>query len=770
MWNKFIRHLLTNRIWYLVITGVITIFMAIMAMHVRMSFSMPQMLPNDNETFVQYQTYLKQFGADGNVAFSGVCDERLFEVQNFRAWNKLTQDIKEVDGVTLVLSFSNAFQLKKDEPTHQFTIQDIFPKTDINQYELDSLMNIFFNLPFYDGFLFNSDTRSCLMMIFFDKNKINTNARDHIVHDIQHLLDRFSQKTQIETHVSGLPYIRTVTSQKIKSELFLFSFLALLVAMFSLMAFFKSFKATILPMIVVVINVIWTLGLFTILGFEISILASMLPPLLIIIGIENSIFLINKYHHEFRKHGNKILALSRAITRIGRANFLTNLTTSIGFLAFVITPNQMLVEFGIIATIAIMCSYLLTLTILPILFSFTPAPSVKQVSHLDNRLIEHLLSWIEDKITFHTKTIFYIVGGAVIVGVIGAMLLYTSGRVVDDIPHRDKMYQDMLFFEEHYDGIIPMEITIDAKQPKGLMTIASLSKIDAFQDKLSTFAEFARPLSFIEVLKFMRQAYYNGNPDFYAMPTQNEMVFISDYMPEGMLRSTDTTNTLTGQIMQIFVDSSFQHARMSVQMQNLSTPEISDLHEELKEIVDEIFDSHYEVAITGSSMIFLEGTTYMIHNLIQSLLLALVLITFILFFMFRSWRMVLLAIISNLLPLLLTVTVMGYFGIPLKTSTILVFSVALGISVDNTIHFLSRYRLELRINNYDVRQAVMYALGEAGYSMLYSTVILFLGFLIFAFSSFGGTQMVGILVSFTLIVSLLSDLLFLPSLLLKFAK
>ncbi|MDR1951652.1 MAG: MMPL family transporter [Bacteroidales bacterium] len=739
-----------------------------MATRVQMSFTFPQMLPDSNQTMKDYQKFLSQYGADGNVMFAGVCDERLYELSNFQAWDVLAYRVREVDGVTMILSFDNAFQLLREDAKSKFVLKNVFTRKPIDQAELDSLITIFNTLPFYDGFLYNPETGATLMMIFFDKEKINTNERDKIVKKLELLFSEFSQQTDIETYISGLPYIRTTTSMKLKRELILFSFLALLVAAATLLAFFRSFRAMIGPIVIVAITVIWALGIMAIFGYEITVLSSMLPPLLIIIGVENSIFLTNKYHYECHKHGNKTLALSRSISRIGRANFIVNLTTAIGFSTFVITQNKMLIQFGVTAAITIMLSYVLMLTLLPIFFSYASLPNRRQTLHLSDKWMIELLAKIESLIMQKRRRIFAVSIALFVVSVIGVGMLKTSGRFVDDIPKHDKLYTDLLFFEDQFKGIIPLEITIDTRHPKGVLQMPFLSRLSDFQNELAEFPEFAKPLSFIEVLKYGKQAYYNGNPAFYSMPNSSEMAFIMNYLPD---IGQSNENPMVNQTMRIFVDSTLQKTRISVQMQNMTTPEIEEIKLDLQELVADIFDAErYDVNITGASIVFTEGTAFLIRNLLQSLGLALILIMAIMALLFSSVRMIVLAIIPNLLPLIMTAAAMGYLGIPLKVSTVLVFSIALGISVDNSIHFLSRYRLEQRINKGKVEPSVIYALGEAGFSMFYSSTILFLGFSIFAFSSFGGTQSVGILVSLTLLVALLANLLLLPSLLLVFGK
>ncbi len=761
MWKHIARFILRQRFWNLLFIGVLTVVMGYFALRTKMSYDLPRMLPEKNRIFVEQQKFTKQFGNNGNMMLAGVADERLFDLENFQRWKILTDNLSKIDGVDRVFGFSNIFDLQKNEAKKSFVLKNVFAKMPASQEELDSLIDNVYELPFYDGFLFNAETGATLLMITFDKDKLNSKYRDQIIDDIKAKFDHFTLETGIETHLSGLPYIRTVTSTKLKHELILFSFLALFVAAIALFAFFRSFKAMALPIAIVVINVIWAMGIIVLLGYEITMLTSIIPPLLIVIGVENSIFLTNKYHYEFRKHGNKVLALSRTIGRIGNANLFTNMTTAAGFFAFIFTRNQMLAEFGIVATITIFVTYFLTLFLLPIFFSYSAPPHYKQTSHLDNKPIAHLLAWIEEIVSTKHRAIYVFTAVLVFVGAVGITRLKTSGLIVDDIPKSSKLYTDMLFFEDNFKGIMPVDISVDTKREKGVLSMQTLDKLNELSESISELPELAKPLSIIELVKFAKQSYYNGNMDYYSMPNTYELGFIMDYLPKPS--SQDTLRQLK-QMMAMFVDTSFSRTRISVQMANVETEEIQRVENDLQERIDQIFPKDkYDVMLTGASIVFMHGSQFLINNLIESIILAVILIIFIMAGLFRSFRMVLVAVIPNIIPLVLTAAMMGYFGWPIKVSTILIFGIALGISADNTIQYLSRYRLELRINNGDIRKAAIYALGETGFSMFYSSIILMLGFSIFAFSSFGGIQWMGILITLTLLMGLISNLIILPT-------
>jgi hypothetical protein len=602
-----------------------------------------------------------------------------------------------------------------------------------------------------------------MMMITLDKDVLNTKNRVALVHEITHELEKFEQDFDVTLHYSGLPYIRTVTSEMIQHELVLFIILALVIAAIILFVFFRSFRTVFFIISVVLISVLVLFGTVALLGFKITILTGIMPPLLIVIGVENSIFLLNKYYNEFSIHGNKIKALARTIRRIGAANFLTNATTAAGFAAFIATGNELLVEFGIIASINIMFAYVLSLVLIPVIFSYLPDPKARHVEYLEKGAVNSILKTIVWVVLNHRTKVYIITGIMLLSGALGMLRLKTTGNMVDDISKKDKLYTDLMFFEEHFKGVMPFEITVDTRKNRGVLRSSTLQKIEQLQDTLAMYPQFSKPLSVVEVVKFSRQAFFRGNPAYYGLPNQQERNFILSYVPS--LKSDKRT------VMNSFVDTSLQVTRISVQMANIGTNEIDSIHQSLNPKINQIFPAEdYDVSLTGSSMVFLKGTNYLVHNLLMSLVLAIVVIALLMALTFSSFKMIVISLIPNIIPQILTAAMMGYAGIAIKPSTILIFSIALGISVDNTIHFLSRYRQQLLLNDWKIKESVLAALLETGFSMIYSAVVLFFGFAIFILSSFGGTEALGYLVSFTLLTAMLANLFVLPSLLLTLDK
>lgn len=760
MWQFVVRLILRNRITILIIIGLLTLFMGYQGSKVTMSYEMARMLPEDDTANVEYENFKKQFGQDGSVIFIAIQDPDLFTITHYSDWFDLSYDLLEMEGVQQVISCARLFHLSRNDSLKKFDFKPIITEKPTNQAFIDSVKQIIYNLPLYEGRLFNKETNVNLMMITLEKEVLNSKARIGLVHKIKDRIAQYGAKYDIEIHYSGLPYIRTITSQKIQNELLLFVILSLVITSILLYFLFKSARAVLFAMMVVIIAVIWVLGTVVLFGYKITILTGILPPLLIVIGVENSIFLLNKYLGEYREHGNKVKALSRMISRIGNANLLTNATTAAGFAAFIITSNDLLVQFGIIASVNILVIYLLSLFLLPILFSFFPVPKSKHLKHLEKGLTNNILNLILRVIVNHRKIVYLVTVLFFIGGIIGIMQLKTTGNIVDDISHKEKLYKDLIFLEKNFKGVMPLEITINTHKKRGVMNLSTLKKIDQLQDSLAIYPEFSEPLSVVEVVKSAKQAFYRGNREMYALPNNQEKNFILSYVPDFGKQNKKS-------IVDAFVDSIYQTTRISIQMANIGTNDIDRIIKDLKPKVDSIFPpDKFEVHLTGTSVVFLKGTNYLVKNLFMSLALAVLIITILMAMIFSSARMILISLIPNIIPQILTAGMMGYFDIPIKPSTILIFSIALGISVDNTIHFLSRYRLHLKQNDWNIWNSVIGALTETGYSMIYSAIVLFFGFFIFTLSSFGGTEALGYLVSFTLVVALLSNLFVLPALLL----
>ena len=556
--------------------------------------------------------------------------------------------------------------------------------------------------------------------------------------------------------------MRSVQSVSLKKEILLFIFLTLFITSLILYLFFRSFKAMFVSVIVVVLGVIFAFGLIEILNYKITLLTALVPPVLIVIGIPNCIFLINKFHNEYRKNNNKIKSLKIMIGKIGNITLLTNVTTATGFAAFLLTNSQSLQEFGLIASINILVIYILSLCLIPIFFSFFSPPKPNHTKHLDRKWVVSIVDYLIFLVNNKRSAIYTVTIIALLFSIFGLSKMNLTGNLSDDFNKRDALYKDLKYFENKYKGVLPLEILVDTKKKNGLFKSYNLKKIEEFSILLSTYPDFSQPSSYIDFIKYTKQVYYNNDPTYFNLPNNQEQIFLTNYI-------SNTSSSLN--MRDMLIDSLNQEARISLRIKDLSASEMDEIMLDLEPKISTIFDpDKYNVIITGTTKVLLTGTKFLLNNLFISLFLVIVLISIFMAWMFSSYKMVLISLIPNIIPLLITGAIMGFFGIALKPSTILVFSIAFGISVDDTIHFLAKYRQELISNNGAIRNSVFASLKETGVSMLYTSVVLFFGFFIFIASDFGGTVALGLLVSITLLIAMLSNLLLLPALLLTYEK
>lgn len=763
-WTRVANIILRNRYLVLLAIAIVTGFLVSQMKYMRFSYTEANLLPENHEVNVQYNQFLDIFGEEGNLILLAVQDSTLFTPQKFAAWNDLVASFDSLPEIDFTMSISDVQELKADRRNRRFITKPLFdgdPKT--TQEVLTLKKKLFEELPFYDHLLYNKETGTIQSAIYIDKDLVNTLARkDFVFNELIPKVEAFEKEHNLDVRISGMPYIRTVNSQNIVDEIGIFVGGALLITALIFFFFFRSFRATFITLLVVTIGVTWAFGFIGWFGYEITVLTALIPPLIIVIGVPNAVFLINKYQQEIKKHGNQAKSLQRVITKIGNATLMTNITTASGFATFVFVKSTLLQEFGILASVNIISIFILALLIIPILYSFMPLPKKKHLSHLEKRWIENVVNWMEKTVKEQRIGVYITTVIIIILSIIGVYQIRVSGSLIEDMPKGKEFFKDIRFFEQEFGGIMPLEILIDTKKSRGVMRLSTLKKMEKIYESIETFPELSKPISVVNLVKYAKQAYYRGNPRYYQLPTAQDQGYILAY--------TRNANS-NAKLLENFVDSTGQYARITTFMKDIGTDKMDAIQERLQAVIDKEFpDENYKVTLTGKALVFLKGTNYLITNLVLSLSLAILLIAIFMAWMFRSVRMILISIIPNMLPLLITAGLMGFFDIPIKPSTILVFSIAFGISVDDTIHFLAKYRQELIANNWKIAKSVYAALRETGVSMFYTSIVLFFGFLVFTVSSFGGTIALGGLVSVTLLLAMVSNLVLLPSLLLTFEK
>ena len=769
-WDSVSNLILRNRLLIITLLILATAFFVNNWQYIKFSNTEANLLPDTHEVNLKYLDFTDKFGEEGNLIVIGVKDSLLFTPKNLNAWNKLSKVLKDTNFVESVIAIGDLQKLKKDKKRQQFYLEPFIQDTIKSDLELISLKKeLFEKYPFYDEFLFNTKSKAVRTAIHLKKSIVNEVGREDYINTVLiPQVEAFESKYGLDVKISGMPYVRTKNADNIKSEISTFVILALIITSIIFFLFFRSFRATFISLFVVMIGVVWTvgiLGLFIINtpagDFEISVLTGLIPPLIIVIGIPNCIFLINKYQHEVNEHGNKAKSLQRVITKIGNATLMTNVTTASGFATFIITDSKLLEEFGIVASLSILAIFVLCILIIPIIYSFLPIPEEKHLEHLNKNWINSLGDWIENTVKKSKINIYIISIMLLVTSIIGIYQIRISGSIIDDMPQKADWFDDIMFYEKEFNGIMPLEILIDTKRKKGVTKLSTIKKMSQIEDVILEIPELSKPISMVSLVKYSKQAYYNGNPKYYQVPTSQENSFILSY-------AKNSTSDSDVDLIKNYVDSTGQYTRITTFMKDMEIEKMEEIEEKLNYEISKIMPSeNYEVSITGKAYLFQKGTKYLVKNLILSLSLAIFLIAGLMAYMFRSIKMIFISLIPNILPLIVTAGLMGYLGVPIKPSTILIFSIAFGIAVDDTIHFLAKYRQELIANNWEVHKSVYNALRETGVSMFYTSIVLFFGFSVFTVSDFGGTVALGALVSATLLFAMLANLLLLPSMLLS---
>ena len=785
-WKKISKLILNNRILIILSIGIITYFFSTNWDNIRFTYTEANLLPENHPENIKYKKFTDKFGEEGNLVVISVKDSSLFTVENLNAWNRLSNSFKEQKEVSTVIAFGDLQELKSDHSVKKYFIEPFIKDSIKNKLELDLLKDKIFNQsPFYDKFLINSETQAVRTAINLKSEIVNTVEREKFITDIlEPRVLEFEQQYRLDVRISGMPYVRTKYSQTIKAELGKFLILALVITSLIFFLFFRSFRATLISIFTVSIGVMWTLGIVGLLEYELTVLTAIIPPLIIVIGMPNCIFLINKYQRELNIHGNKSLSLEKVIIKIGNATLMTNVTTASGFATFIATNSKLLSEFGLVASLSILSIFILCLLIIPTVYSFLPTPDEKHLEHQNKKWINNLLNWMVNVVKTKRIEVYIISVIMLTVSIIGINFIKISGRFIDDMPKNTEFFDDIIYYDNEFNGILPLEIYIDLKRKKGVINPAIVENMQEIEEVIESQTKYnkyekkdesllSRPISVISLLKYTKQAYFNGNPKYYQLPNKQDRLFISDFAR----KSSSEFDLLNN-----YVDSTGRYTRITTFMKDIETEDMErievNLEKEINKIIDKKsgmsegneYNERAEVFLTGKAYLFQKGTYFLVENLVWSLGLAIFLISLFMAYLFRNFRMIIISLIPNLLPLLITAGLMGFIGIPIKPSTILIFSIAFGISVDDTIHFLAKYRQELQDNKWQIKKSVYNSIKETGLSMFYTSVVLFFGFSVFIVSNFGGTIALGALVSTTLLLAMLSNLLLLPSLLMSLEK
>lgn len=740
----------------------VTVFMGYNARKAELNYNFAKVVPDSDPDMQAFMEFKELFGEDGSILAIGIKDSSLFTPTNFRRLKYFSEEIEKLPGITSVLSIPDLPRLVRNQEEKKFDVEQIFKNVPDSQHKLDSLLGVITDQRFYSGQLINQKNGMVLVLVSYDKSYLNSDKRIGLTEDIMVAADSFTEHTNIQLYFAGMPFVRSVIAGQVKDELQMFLIYSALITAFIMLLFFRSWIAVVFPLLTIVVVVIWVLGTIVLFGFKITLLTGLIPSIIVVIGIPNSIYLLNKYHHEYLQHGDKMEAIKTVTAKIGLVTLITNGTTAVGFGVLMFTDIIILKEFGIIASLNVMAMFVVSIIMMPAVFSYLPSPEERHLKHLSFTPLKGVLDSFSRIVADRRPVVFIITIIMVALASYGTYQVHSESHMIDDIPEESRVKSDLKFFENNFSGMMPLEIIVDTHKKKGVTNLTNLKKVDEYEKFLSSQPDISKPVSIVSFIKAARQAYFNNNPKRYDLPKNNqEKNFILSYLKN----QSDSSGLLNA-----FVDSTGQKMRISLKIKDIGSTKMDSLiNTVIRPKQEEIFGkTKLTASITGTTLLFIKGNSFLIDNLKMSFILAFVIISIIMGVLFRNVRMIILSLVPNVIPLLMTAGLMGYMGIPLKPSTAIIFSIAFGISVDNAIHFLAKYRQELYANNFDVRKAIDISMHETGTSMIYTAIVLFAGFVIFTASEFGGTQALGLLTSITLLIAMFTNLIVLPSLLITF--
>jgi hypothetical protein len=539
-------------------------------------------------------------------------------------------------------------------------------------------------------------------------------------------------------------------------------FLALsagLVVIFLFIAF-RSIWGILVPQVVILTGMLWLIGGMALFGEPINIILTVLPSIMFVVSMSDTIHLVSRYLDALRAEQDKFKAIMIAIREVGLATFLTSLTTAVGFFTLYFVRVQPVQIFGVVMGLGVMLAFVLTFVSLPILFYYFPGPKHVVYQKKDHFWKKSLEKWFI-AVMRNPKRILWISGGVTAVCLVGALQIQANNYLMDDVDPDEPIKKDFDFMDAHFGGVRPFTLVVGIRDTtKSVWDLELLNELDRVENFLMDSLDVHVRTSLVSSLKMLNRGANLGDPEDYALPESKTK-----------LRNYRRSLKIAGQgkVLKAVLDSNERTLLINGIMPDVGNLEFKKREEKLNAFLDQNTSGAMKYRITGSAFLIDKNMNYLAISMVQGLLLSIVIVAVIMGLIYRSWRMMVISLIPNLIPLVIIAGIMGYTGIELKTSTAIIFTIAFGIAVDDTIHYLGKFKYELMKG-----RGKMYALKRSylttGKAMILTTLILCSGFLLLVLSSFMGTFYMGILLSITLFVALIADMTVLPALMMLFFK
>ena len=710
-----------------------------------MDFSIEQLFSQNDPVISRYLNFREEFDGVDNRIFLLYESDDPFSYNNLLKNKKMVHAFENIEGINKVTSLTN-IDLFTDGGEYLLSpVYEYIPQS------IDSLENAkerILNSKLLTNYLISSDGKIASIVLEVSDIYNEHDSRESIVRQI----DELQLGTDWTWHQTGLPIIRTRYVQYMIADNITFLFPVLIMLIFLLTILFRSLVGLVLPLIVVLLTIIWTLGFMTASGITINIISYIIPTLLMVVGISDSVHFLVKYYNTLYLVGNKKEALTQTLQKIGTAIFLTSITTAIGFGALSMVNIEIVKEFGIFTALGVFFAFIITVLFIPstlMLLSKTPKTKLDAYSRgYRVKVVNRLILIVRN----HPKIIILTGIMITIIGLFGALQINPHSKLLDDLRPGNALLEDMRLAENKMGSVLPVEIIISIDENNNFQDIQDIAVI-SFADDLATYIskipEIGKVVSVSDYLKAINQAMNEGTKSFYSLPSSREV--ISQYM----LLYDSEFNSL--------INSDLTKLRVAAQIKDIDSRRSAEIEKEINTYIDTVIPNGMTAEVTGTAFLALRTNNYLVKNLLASFLVALIIITFLMVILFRSIKMAFISILPNIIPMMVMAAVLGFLQIPLRPATAMTFAVAFGIAVDDTLHYLIRYRMELSNQHY--RQANDSTMLGTGIAMMSTTAILSAGFLVLTLSTFTPTVEFGMLSVITIITALIGDLTFLPALL-----
>ncbi|MFC1543468.1 RND family transporter [Candidatus Neomarinimicrobiota bacterium] len=704
-----------------------------------MDFSLEQLFPEHDPDRDTYFNFREDFALDDDVFLMVYETDDPFSDANLELVRVLTEELMELEGIEEITSLANIERLYFEDDI--LTLDYYFPEG-LTEKETTANKAELLDHPLYRNVVTSTDGKYAGIMVDLNDDYSTHKAREQVIGEIDSLRAGFPWTW----HDAGIPILRTRYIQTMNRERSIFLPMATLISMTVLYALFRQRRALIYPLIAIGVTLIWVAGLMALARININIISYLTFNLLLIVGVSNAIHILVKYYELLNQGLPLREALAELTRKIGAALFLTSFTTATGFFSLITTNIRIVQEFGVLLALGVMLMFVLTILIIPALLVLTPSPSAETIArHAAGsrlRTARKLHQWNES----HPKIILSASAALLILAFIGVSRIDTNAAIMEDLRPGNKVYDDFQFIEEHMGNILPLEIVLNTGSPDGILHPENMKQLHALQAYLASLPDVGATRSIADHTELLNQVFGSGER---AIPESEEVI-------------SELLALYDDESMQSLVDFDYQKGRISARVRNIDSKQGENIRAAVMGWAEGNLPPDQEVTVTGTTLLALKTNDHLVESLVYSFILAFVVIFISMMLLFRSIRLAALSILPNILPLLAVAGFMGLAGIKLRPTTAMIFAIAFGIAVDDTIHILARFRQEFQLYQGHYRPALRDTLLTTGKAVISTTAVLSLGFIVFLFSDFIPQVQFGILAGMILIIALLASITLLP--------